>query len=65
MTTAIGLISLFTSNLAPISNFGLYSAIGVIMTLGILVLVLARRAANVCADKFAPSDEVVRDARAV
>ncbi len=36
VTTAIGLISLFTSNLAPISNFGLYSAIGVIMTLGIL-----------------------------
>ncbi len=36
VTTAIGLISLYTSNLAPISNFGLYSAIGVIMTLGIL-----------------------------
>lgn len=36
VTTAIGLASLFTSNLAPISNFGLYSAIGVIMTLAIL-----------------------------
>ena len=36
LTTAIGLISLFTSNLAPISNFGLYSAIGVIATLGVL-----------------------------
>jgi hypothetical protein len=36
LTTAIGLISLFTSNLAPISNFGLYSAIGVMSTLGIL-----------------------------
>ncbi len=36
LTTAIGLMSLFTSNLAPISNFGLYSAIGVILTLGIL-----------------------------
>ncbi len=36
VTTAIGLVSLFTSNLAPISNFGLYSAIGVITTLGIL-----------------------------
>ncbi len=35
-TTAIGLLSLFTSNLAPISNFGLYSAIGVMLTLGIL-----------------------------
>ena len=30
------LISLSTSNLAPISNFGLYSAIGVIATLAIL-----------------------------
>lgn len=36
LTTAIGLISLYTSNLAPISNFGLYSAIGVIMTLAVL-----------------------------
>lgn len=35
-TTAIGLISLFTSNLKPISGFGLYSAIGVLSTLGIL-----------------------------
>jgi len=36
VTTAIGLISLHTSNLAPISNFGFYSALGVVMTLGIL-----------------------------
>ncbi|TWU41371.1 MMPL family protein [Novipirellula aureliae] len=36
VTTAIGLVSLFTSNLAPISNFGLYAAIGVMTTLGIL-----------------------------
>lgn len=36
LTTAIGLASLFTSNLAPISNFGLYAAIGVIATLGVL-----------------------------
>lgn len=35
-TTAIGLISLFTSNLKPISGFGLYAAIGVMSTLGIL-----------------------------
>ena len=35
-TTAIGLISLYSSNLAPISNFGLYSAIGVVATLSIL-----------------------------
>jgi predicted RND superfamily exporter protein len=36
LTTAIGLISLHSSNLVPISNFGLYSAIGVIATLAIL-----------------------------
>ena len=36
-TTAIGLISLSTSNLAPISNFGWYSAIGVMATVGILL----------------------------
>ena len=36
LTTAIGLVSLHSSNLAPISNFGLYSAIGVIATLAIL-----------------------------
>ncbi len=40
LTTAIGLISLFTSNLTPISNFGLYSAIGVMTTLGILFVYL-------------------------
>lgn len=36
LTTAIGLASLNTSNLKPISNFGLYSAIGVVSTLAIL-----------------------------
>ncbi|TWT92249.1 efflux RND transporter permease subunit [Neorhodopirellula pilleata] len=36
ITTAIGLGSLYTSNLKPISNFGLYSAIGVLSTLAIL-----------------------------
>ncbi|TWU01072.1 efflux RND transporter permease subunit [Stieleria varia] len=36
LTTAIGLVSLYTSNLAPISNFGLYAAIGVIATLAVL-----------------------------
>jgi uncharacterized protein len=35
-TTAIGLVSLYTSNLAPISNFGLYAAVGVMATLAIL-----------------------------
>ncbi|MEM6469002.1 MAG: MMPL family transporter [Planctomycetota bacterium] len=36
LTTAIGLGSLYTSNLAPISNFGFYASIGVIATLAIL-----------------------------
>lgn len=36
VTTAIGLGSLYTSNLKPISNFGFYSAIGVLSTLAIL-----------------------------
>ena len=36
LTTAIGLISLYSSNLAPIRNFGLYAAIGVVATLTIL-----------------------------
>ena len=36
LTTAIGLGSLYISNLTPISNFGIYSAIGVVATLGIL-----------------------------
>ncbi len=35
-TTAIGLASLGISNLAPISNFGIFSAIGVLATLTIL-----------------------------
>ncbi len=36
LTTAIGLISLYSSNLAPIKNFGLFAAIGVVATLAIL-----------------------------
>ena len=35
-TTAIGLISLYTSNLVPIQKFGLFSAIAVVGTVGIL-----------------------------
>lgn len=35
VTTAIGLISLLTSELVPIQKFGLYSAIGVMVTLAI------------------------------
>lgn len=36
ITTALGLISLYTSTLVPIRNFGTYSAIGVIATLMLL-----------------------------
>lgn len=54
VTTAIGLGSLYTSNLKPISNFGLYSAIGVVATLAILFTYLPA-ALEVFAPKF--SDE--------
>ena len=63
LTTAIGLVSLFTSNLTPISNFGFYSAAGVIMTLGILFSYLPA-ALEVFVPSFGrdetagPSDEV-------
>ena len=40
ITTALGLISLCYSNLIPIRNFGLYSALGVMATLVLLFLVL-------------------------
>ena len=40
ITTALGLISLCYSNLIPIRNFGLYSALGVLATLPLLFLVL-------------------------
>jgi hypothetical protein len=36
ITTALGLISLSTSSLVPIRNFGIYSAIGVMATLSLL-----------------------------
>lgn len=55
LTTAIGLASLYTSNLAPISNFGFYSAIGVLMTLAILFSYLPA-ALQVFAPKFSESD---------
>jgi predicted RND superfamily exporter protein len=35
-TTALGLISLYSSNLAPIKKFGLFSAIGVMLTLTLM-----------------------------
>ncbi|MDO4583323.1 MAG: MMPL family transporter [Planctomycetia bacterium] len=37
-TTSLGLFSLMTSNLGPIYRFGLYSALGVLMSLVILLL---------------------------
>ncbi|WP_153556324.1 efflux RND transporter permease subunit [Roseimaritima sediminicola] len=40
VTTAIGLISLYTSNITPIRKFGLFSAIGVLGTIGILFVYL-------------------------
>ena len=40
LTTAIGLGSLFTSQLIPIVKFGFYSAVGVLMTLLLLFLYL-------------------------
>ena len=39
-TTALGLISLFTSNLLPIKKFGLFSALGVMTTLLLLFFYL-------------------------
>lgn len=57
LTTAIGLASLFTSNLAPISNFGVYAAIGVMATLGILFSYLPA-----ALQTFAPA---VHDARPI
>ncbi len=36
VTTAIGLMSLYTSNITPIRKFGLFSALGVLGTIGIL-----------------------------
>lgn len=37
-TTSLGLFSLMTSNLGPIYRFGLYSALGILMSLGISLL---------------------------
>ncbi len=59
VTTAIGLASLFTSNLAPISNFGMYAAIGVIMTLGVLFSYLPA-----ALQTFPPSKAFLHDASA-
>jgi len=37
LTTAIGLISLCTSSLAPVRDFGLYAALGTMIALGVLL----------------------------
>ncbi len=50
-TTALGLGSLYISNLAPIKNFGLYSAIGVMATL-ILVFTYLPAALKIWVPKF-------------
>lgn len=39
-TTAIGLASLYTSDITPIRKFGMYSAVGVVGTLGLLFTLL-------------------------
>jgi predicted RND superfamily exporter protein len=39
-TTALGLVSLYSSNLLPIKKFGLFSAVGVMMTLMLLFFYL-------------------------
>ncbi len=40
LTTAVGLLSLTTSALLPVRQFGLYSAIGCVISLGIILLLL-------------------------
>ncbi|MDO4568888.1 MAG: MMPL family transporter [Planctomycetia bacterium] len=59
-TTALGLLSLMTSNLGPIYNFGLYSAIGVLVSVLIVLLyipsVLQLFPSHRYADKLAEED---------
>ena len=50
VTTAIGLITLVTSELVPIRKFGLFSAIGVMVDAGHPVHLSARRPANLAAE---------------
>ena len=40
VTTAIGLLSLYTSDLAPIRKFGLFSAVGMMLMLAVLLVYL-------------------------
>lgn len=62
VTTAIGLGSLITSNLTPISNFGWYSAIGVVSTLVILFTYLPA-ALEVFSPQFAEDKKQRRSAK--
>ena len=53
VTTAIGLGSLYRSHVIPISKFGIYSALGVLATLGLLFLLLPAMLSKFPSRKFA------------
>ncbi len=55
VTTAVGLGSLYTSDILPIKKFGMFTAIGVIATVGVLFTVLP-----VFLHRFPVSDSLVR-----
>jgi len=55
LTTAVGLGSLFTSDILPIKKFGLFTAIGVMATVGILFTLLP-----VFLHRFPISDDLVK-----
>ena len=50
LTTAVGLGSLFTSDILPIQKFGMFSAIGVVATLALLFSLLPA-----CLHRFPPA----------
>ena len=55
-TTAIGLGSLVVSNLAPIRSFGVYGAIGTLLTLGVVLAFLPATLAAWRPKAYAPAD---------
>lgn len=55
LTTAVGLGSLGASDILPIQKFGIFSAIGVTIAVGLLFAILP-----VLLHRFPPTDEVVR-----
>ncbi|XZE56264.1 efflux RND transporter permease subunit [Planctomycetaceae bacterium SH139] len=63
VTTAIGLMSLYTSNIIPIRKFGLYSAIGVLATLALLFAYLPA-ALEIFVPSFAQKRKAAREAKA-